>query len=82
MPPSILGGRGQRESMLVNNDNRVIPEKSIDHSAVSVDNGSRGDFITRSNLISTQKHDPELKSLYSRALSETEAASYPCCYYR
>ena len=34
-----------------------------------------------SNLISTQKNDPELKSLYSGALSEAEAASYPCCYF-
>ena len=40
-----------------------------------------GDVITRSNLISTQNNDPELKSLYSGALSETEAASYPCCYF-
>ena len=68
-------------SKLVNDDKSVIQEESSDHSAVSVDNSSGGDVITRSNLISTQKNDPELESLYSGALSETEAASYPCCYF-
>ena len=68
-------------SKLVNDDKSVIQEESSDHSAVSVDNSSGGDVITRSDLISMQKNDPELKSLYSGALSETEAASYPCCYF-
>ena len=68
-------------SKLVNDDKSVIQEETSDHSAVSVDNSFGGDVITTSNLISTQKNDPELKSLYSGALSETEAASYPCCYF-
>ncbi|MDA3078823.1 DDE-type integrase/transposase/recombinase, partial [Campylobacter sp. JMF_06 NA1] len=56
--------------------------ESVCESDLSRSSSSQGhDTRSRSQLISEQQNDPELKDLYHKALDENEVSEVPVCYY-